>query len=81
MSENFSAIIHRLRAGRVRDLRSGMVNIIAALVAEGESEIEGIEEIDIFELVDPASKPEEVIGGGREEIDRRLVMPEEFVDI
>lgn len=31
---------------RVRDLRSGMVNVIAALVAEGESVIEGVEEID-----------------------------------
>lgn len=31
---------------RVRDLRSGMVNITAALVAEGESVIEGVEEID-----------------------------------
>ncbi len=30
----------------VRDLRSGMVDIIAALVAEGESVIEGVEEID-----------------------------------
>jgi len=30
----------------VRDLRSGMVNIISALVAEGESVISGIEEID-----------------------------------
>ena len=30
----------------VRDLRSGIVNIIAALVAEGESTIEGVEEID-----------------------------------
>ena len=30
----------------VRDLRSGIVNVIAALVAEGESEIDGIEEID-----------------------------------
>jgi UDP-N-acetylglucosamine 1-carboxyvinyltransferase len=30
----------------VRDLRSGMVDIIAALVAKGISEIEGVEEID-----------------------------------
>ena len=30
----------------VRDLRSGMVDIIAALVAQGVSEIEGVEEID-----------------------------------
>ncbi len=30
----------------VRDLRSGIVDIIAALVAEGESQIEGVEEID-----------------------------------
>lgn len=30
----------------VKDLRSGIVNVIAALVAEGESEINGIEEID-----------------------------------
>ncbi len=30
----------------VRDLRSGMVDIIAALVAHGESTIEGVEEID-----------------------------------
>ena len=30
----------------VRDLRSGMLDIIAALVAEGQSEIEGIDEID-----------------------------------
>ena len=30
----------------VRDLRGGMVDIIAALVAKGESEIEGVEEID-----------------------------------
>jgi UDP-N-acetylglucosamine 1-carboxyvinyltransferase len=30
----------------VRDLRSGMVDIIAALVADGESEIDGIDEID-----------------------------------
>ncbi len=31
---------------KVRDLRSGMVDVIAALVADGESEIEGVEEID-----------------------------------
>ncbi len=37
----------------VRDLRSGMVDIIAALVARGESEIEGIKEIDRgYEKVD-----------------------------
>lgn len=30
----------------VRDLRSGMVNLIAALIAEGESVISGVEEID-----------------------------------
>jgi len=30
----------------VRDLRSGIVNIIAALTAEGQSEITGVEEID-----------------------------------
>lgn len=30
----------------VRDLRSGMVNVISALVAQGESVISGIEEID-----------------------------------
>lgn len=33
-------------AMRVRDLRSGMVNVIAGLVADGTSEIEGVEEID-----------------------------------
>ncbi len=38
---------------QVRDLRSGMVNLIAALVASGESEIEGIEEIDRgYETID-----------------------------
>lgn len=31
---------------KVRDLRAGMAHLIAALVAEGESVIEGIEEID-----------------------------------
>ncbi len=31
---------------QVRDLRSGMVDIVAALVAQGVSEIEGVEEID-----------------------------------
>lgn len=31
---------------RVRDIRAGMAHLIAALVAEGESIIEGIEEID-----------------------------------
>ena len=31
---------------KVRDLRAGMAHMIAALVAEGESTIEGIEEID-----------------------------------
>ena len=46
-----AAVIHGptpLRGGnlRVRDLRSGIVNVIAALVAEGESVIEGVEEID-----------------------------------
>jgi UDP-N-acetylglucosamine 1-carboxyvinyltransferase len=30
----------------VRDLRSGMVDILAALVANGTSEVEGVEEID-----------------------------------
>jgi len=38
----------KLRGGKttVRDLRSGIVNLIASLTAEGESEIDGIEEID-----------------------------------
>lgn len=46
------AIIHgptRLHGGgrfKVRDLRSGIVDVIAALVADGESEIGGVEEID-----------------------------------
>jgi UDP-N-acetylglucosamine 1-carboxyvinyltransferase len=31
---------------KVRDLRSGMAHVIAALIAEGESVIEGVEEID-----------------------------------
>ena len=31
---------------KVRDLRSGMVDILAALVAKGVSEVEGVEEID-----------------------------------
>ncbi len=31
---------------KVRDLRSGMAHVIAALVADGESVIEGVEEID-----------------------------------
>ncbi|MBM3257517.1 MAG: UDP-N-acetylglucosamine 1-carboxyvinyltransferase [Candidatus Liptonbacteria bacterium] len=34
------------KALRVRDLRSGMINIIAALVSKGETKIEGVEEID-----------------------------------
>ena len=41
----------------VRDLRSGMVNIIAALVAKGESEIDGVEEIDRgYEKIDERLK-------------------------
>jgi len=36
----------RGRTMKVRDLRSGIVNVIAALVAKGQSEIEGAEEID-----------------------------------
>ena len=31
---------------RVRDLRSGMAHVVAALVAKGESEIDGVDEID-----------------------------------
>ncbi len=31
---------------RVRDLRAGMIDVIAALVSKGETKIEGIEEID-----------------------------------
>lgn len=41
----------------VRDLRSGIVNVIAALVADGESEIDGIEEIDRgYEKIDERLK-------------------------
>jgi len=46
------AIIHgptKLRGGgrfQIRDLRSGIVDVIAALTADGESEIDGMEEID-----------------------------------
>lgn len=41
----------------VRDLRSGIVNVIAALVAEGKSEIDGIEEIDRgYEKIDERLK-------------------------
>lgn len=41
----------------VRDLRSGIVNIIAALVADGQSEIDGIEEIDRgYEKIDERLK-------------------------
>ncbi|MDO8664858.1 MAG: UDP-N-acetylglucosamine 1-carboxyvinyltransferase [Candidatus Liptonbacteria bacterium] len=38
----------KLHGGKtaVRDLRSGIVNLIASLTADGESEIDGIEEID-----------------------------------
>lgn len=49
----------KLRGGnmQVRDLRSGIVNLIAALAAEGESEIEGIEEIDRgYEKIDERLK-------------------------
>lgn len=48
-----------LRGGnmQVRDLRSGIVNLIAALTAEGKSEIEGIEEIDRgYEKIDERLK-------------------------
>ncbi len=40
------AKLHGVKTLKVRDLRSGMVNMIAALVADGESLIEGVEEID-----------------------------------
>lgn len=44
-------------AMQVRDLRSGIVNVIAALAAEGESEIDGIEEIDRgYEKIDERLK-------------------------
>jgi len=49
----------KLHGGKmaVRDLRSGMVNLIAALTAEGESEIDGIEEIDRgYEKIDERLK-------------------------
>ncbi len=62
-SRNHTAIIHgptKLVGGgkfEVRDLRSGMVDIIAALVADGESVIEGIEEIDRgYEKIDERLK-------------------------
>ena len=59
---NHTAVIYgptKLGGGKfeVRDLRSGMVDIIAALVADGESEIEGIEEIDRgYEKIDERLK-------------------------
>jgi UDP-N-acetylglucosamine 1-carboxyvinyltransferase len=57
-----SAKIHgptKLHGGKttVRDLRSGIVNLIASLSAEGESEIDGIEEIDRgYEKIDERLK-------------------------
>jgi UDP-N-acetylglucosamine 1-carboxyvinyltransferase len=38
----------KLRAAKLktRDLRSGMLDIIAALAADGRSEIEGVDEVD-----------------------------------
>lgn len=42
---------------KVRDLRSGIAHLIAALIAEGESTIEGIEEIDRgYERIDERLK-------------------------
>ncbi len=49
----------KLRGGKttVRDLRSGIVNLIAALAADGESEINGVEEIDRgYEKIDERLK-------------------------
>ncbi len=49
----------KLHGGKtaVRDLRSGIVNLIASLAAEGESEIDGIEEIDRgYEKIDERFK-------------------------
>lgn len=51
LGHQHSAIINgptplRAAALDVRDLRAGMVNVIAALIAEGESVISGVEEID-----------------------------------
>ena len=47
----------------------------------GMCSIEAVEEIYVFELVDPAPKSENVIGCWREECDRRLVLPEEGIDV
>ncbi len=45
-------LLHSARL-RVRDLRSGIAHLIAALAAKGKTEIEGIEEIDRgYELID-----------------------------
>jgi UDP-N-acetylglucosamine 1-carboxyvinyltransferase len=57
-----SAIINgvkKLRASNlmVRDLRSGIAHVIAALTADGESAIDGIEEIDRgYERIDERLK-------------------------
>ena len=42
-----------VKISHVRDLRSGMVDILAALVASGISEVDGVEEIDRgYEAID-----------------------------
>ena len=42
--------------------------------------IKAIEEIDVFELVDPAAQPQDVIGGWRQKGDGCLVLPEKSID-
>src|SRR5262245_51999763 len=47
----------------------------------GVSAVEGIEEIDVFEPVDPATEAQKIVRGGRQKIDRCLVAPEKPVDV
>ncbi len=46
----------------------------------GMGAIEAVEKIDVFELVDPAAEAQNVVRGGRQEGDGRLVLPEVGVD-
>ena len=47
----------------------------------GMGAIEAVEEIDVFEFVDPAAEAEDVVGGGGKEGYWRLVLAEKGVNL
>ena len=82
-----AAIQERISGSRSRWLQTSSIDVNSRCVAVGRHDdagmaaLERVEERDVEQVAHPAVDPQQVERGGRDEVDRRLVGPEELPDL